>query len=212
MSWLFDRLCELAAADRVEVIIAADISEPPQTDDSADFADVLLRASQVPQLTVWVVGVRGQHQTSLGRGEPVELDVLTEECARSAIQRLLRAQQRSDGDVLQIESNTTALVPSQRAERAMLDLTTNDPTDVRWLFATDRAGHTEVFGHLAQHGLGIAIGGIDPNAAVKVPDMMGAIAIVDALVTLRSFAFGVNAAGPPITTHVEWVGASYGAA
>ena len=63
MSWLFDRLCELAAADRVEVIIAADISEPPRTDDSADFADVLLRASQVPQLTIWVLGSRGQHQT-----------------------------------------------------------------------------------------------------------------------------------------------------
>jgi hypothetical protein len=194
MSWLFDRLCELAAADEVEVVLAAELVQPPRTDDSADLAEVLARAAAVPQLTVWVLP-ESSPQLTLDVCECIDLEGCCAAEAEAAVERLLSARRRSDA-VLEIRADAAALVPRARVDQP---LAVRDGTRaVRRLVATDRPGHIEMFGHRASVDLGIAIGGIDPVATVQVPGVEGAIAVIDALVTLRSFAFGVDGAEPSI--------------
>lgn len=133
MSWLFDRLCELAVADRIEVILAADVPTDPGDDDAVDLAEVLLRAAQVPALSVTILPV--------GERSPLPAD--------------------DAGD------------------------------EVRVVFATDRLGHGRDLARVARRGLAIAVGGVDPAASIRVDDVRGVTSILDALVTLRYFAFGV---------------------
>ncbi|MBI5087295.1 MAG: hypothetical protein HZB15_00040 [Actinobacteria bacterium] len=194
MSWLFDRLCALAGADRVDVIVAADVSESIRSGADCDLVDVLVRASTVPQLTVWLLPTVTHRQISLELSESVDLDLLSADGARTAVERLLLTQSRLRDGVLQVEARTISLGPGDRAARALHDIMAHEPGDTGHLFATDHPQYEEVFGHLERCGLGVAIGGVDPRAAVSVPDSAGAVAIVDALVLLRSFAFGMSSA------------------
>jgi hypothetical protein len=189
MSWLFDRLCELAAADEVEVILAADVAHAARTDDSADLTEVLARAAGVPQMSVWVLPAPSA-QPTLDVRECIDLEGCGAEEAEAAVGRLLSAR-RSVNAVLEISTHAAALFPHARIDHL---LAVPDGTRaMRRLVATDRPGHVEMFGHRPSLDLGIAIGGVDPVAAVQVPQVEGAIAVIDALVTLRSFAFGVDA-------------------
>ena len=192
MSWLFDRLCLLAAADHVEIIIDAATVDEPRRDDSNDLADVLLRAAHVPQLTVWMLAPTVDVSAPPGSYETVDLEALDGPSAQHEVRRLLAARDGSNDLALHIRADTISLVPSHRAAHELLGIATGAAVDVRRLFATDQPGYTDMFERLKQHGLGIAIGGVDPQATVQVSDVMGAVSIVDALVTLRSFAFGAS--------------------
>ena len=55
MSWLFDRMCDLAAADQLTVIVAADTATAPEEGDLISLAEVIRRASEIPQMTIWVI-------------------------------------------------------------------------------------------------------------------------------------------------------------
>jgi hypothetical protein len=82
---------------------------------------------------------------------------------------------------------------TERCSHRELDaLTQTDTFNHRRLFATDAVGHTETFGRLTSRDLGISIGAVDPNAPIQVGGLAGVVAIIDALVTLRYFAFGLN--------------------
>lgn len=192
MSWLFDRLCELAGADQVEVVIAADTSAAFPPDDSSEFADLLLRASQIPQLAVWVVPSQPTDRSCAERCDSVELDVLGVDEARLAIRSLLARQQDNDGASLHVECETVRMNPTHVGNDVFAALSADAPPGLRRLFATDRAGHADLFRHLGSSGLGVSIGGVDPHAAVEVPNLIGLTSIVDALVTLRYLAFGVT--------------------
>jgi hypothetical protein len=68
----------------------------------------------------------------------------------------------------------------------------------RTVLATDNPGRSEELRRIGRRGLGIAIGGVDPDAQVHVETFLGVVSIVDALVTLRSFAFGCESIRPAI--------------
>ncbi len=204
MSWLFDRLCAVAVADRVEVVVAADVTAPAWH----DLADVLVRAAALPQVTSWVVPTRPRPRPADVAGSPraaidldgrehaaamaIVRDVLDDATTRGAMVRLAGSSVEHRPGEPRIDDLVRAIVERDRAAAR------DAPGEIRWLFATDQAGCTDLFERLTARDLGIAVGGLDPAASVKVDDGPGVVSIVDALVTLRQFAFGADAVGPGV--------------
>ena len=186
MSWLFDRLCEVAVADEVEIVVAASTIVPGAHDGSDDFCEVLARAAGVPQLTATVLPRDVPPDSSFGRVlRTVDLDELEFERASEAIAVAVRQQQGLARAALRVRGNSVTLhdvgegVTAGSANRSR-----------RVVLATDMAGWSEQLREAGGQGLGITIGGTDPAAQVKVQDFVGVVSILDALVTLRMFAFG----------------------
>jgi hypothetical protein len=194
VSWLFDRMCELAAADQLSVVIAADTAEPSGADgDFIGLAEVIRRASEIPQMTIWLIP--GRHTpatTDAGAGECVDLAALSESAALAEIERLLAHHREFAGTVIRVSLGTIALHTDRRSHRELDALAPGTDVNHRRLFATDAAGHGETFGRLSARDLGIAVGAIDPKASIEVAGISGVTSIVDALVTLRYYAFGMN--------------------
>jgi hypothetical protein len=194
MSWLFDRLCEIAVADEVEVVLAAAL-DGPRRDDGADLAEVLVRAAAVPQLTCWV---RPRDQPPRAAAGPVlradDLDGLTSDEAVAAVASALRDQRSVPGSVVQVRGDTVSLHAADGEHDGRHDLRHRydrcDRRDRRLVVATDAGGRGEYLAEAGTSGLAIAVGGAEPAAQVRVDDVAGVVAIVDALVTLRVFAFG----------------------
>lgn len=192
MSWLFDRMCELAAADQLTVVIAADTAVPSD-DDAIGLAEVMRRASEIPEIAIWVLPAEYTAEpTSTDAGECVDLAELSESAALAKIERLLAHQRGSASVAIRVSLGTIALYTERCSHRELDALTQSTDFNHRRMFATDAASHSEVFGRLSAHDLGIAIGAVDPNASIEVSGFGGVISIVDAIVTLRYFAFGLN--------------------
>lgn len=139
MSWLFDRLSELAVADRIEIIVGAD--HPSLNDDGAlTMSEVLERAASSPKLRV---------------------SILSPDEGMASVERLIAPNAGVD------EQGSSAM---------------------RCVIASDRADFGPLFGRVSRTGLGIAIGGVHPDASIKVDALPAATSIIDALITLRNVA------------------------
>ncbi len=187
MSWLFDRLCELAVADEIEVVLAVAIDAPR---DRSDWADVLARVSTVPQLvaTAMPPGAAPMHVL----GPPtcrVDLDERPVSAASSVLARLA-LQAGAQGQALQVRGECVTLRPVAPGVRSDLG-----HQGVPTVVAADTPGHGLVFERVGPRGLSISVGGVDPLAQMNMASVAGVISVVDALVTLRSFAFGGSSAG-----------------
>lgn len=134
MSWLFDRLCDLAAADEVGVVFATTLEARTTRETAFDLFDVLEGGADVPGLDIRLLPPDGL-------GSTLELD-----------------------------------------------------SRLHWIFVTDRADFCEILNHVSHRGLAVAVGAVQREANVHVADMSGALAIVDALITLRRSAHSTTAA------------------
>jgi hypothetical protein len=183
MSWLFDRLCEVAIADRVSVVLAATPDVSAGSDEAGDLVEVMLRVARVPQLSLTLLPE--------GVGAPVELGPVVRSIdvedgdpatSLSRVAELLDEQRSSTGLVLVVRGTVVGL------HQVGSEASSNE--DVLMVYATDRADEAGLLRSAGVRGLSIAIGGLDPDAQVKVESFLGVVSIVDALVTLRMFAFG----------------------
>lgn len=189
MSWLFDRLCALATADQVEVVIDVDRSRGPSLGDEAhDLVDVLQRAADVPQLTVVVTGGEGAGLDVPPTTVTVDLDDLRPELRRQAIVACLDTQlARPVTSQLIVRGRSVSVdAPTDRRCDAL--------TGVRRVVATDGTSGLDHLAALTGDDLGIAVGGMAAAADISVDDLLGVTSIIDALVTLRQFSFGSQAA------------------
>ena len=112
--------------------------------------------------------------------------------ALAEIEQLLERQRGSAGTVIRVSLGTITLHTEPCAHRQLDALALSTDIHHRRLFATDAPGQSEIFRSLSTRDLGIAIGAVDPNASIAVGDINGVTSIVDAVVTLRYFAFGMN--------------------
>jgi len=177
MSVLFDRLCALASADEVLVVLALDAGTRAT---GFDLPETLTRAAQVPGLDVWLIppprprahdasddGHDGVTPTACHRSVADALDALDRGDARSI--RVTRCCVSTRDDVPQVRPTSGA----------------GDPL----LFvAADRPGWTEQLGAAAGRGIAFSVGAIDPAANFNVPVVDGALAALDALVDLKGAA------------------------
>ncbi|MEZ5249488.1 MAG: hypothetical protein R2713_09850 [Ilumatobacteraceae bacterium] len=183
MSWLFDRLCEIAVADRVEVVIAAQ----PAPSDIGDLAEVLARVALVPQVDATVLPAGCVPVSPLGPAlRFVDLDELPPGATAMAVERLVR-DALDQADAVRLRGSLLELRPTDRSPGTTAALA--DPL-VSVVVATDLPTTGEVLRAVERRGLAIAVGGVDPDAQVKMDTFTGVVSIVDALVTLRGFAFG----------------------
>jgi hypothetical protein len=192
VSQLFDRIRGLAGCDRVEIVLVADHAHADAR-TALQLADSLARAAQVPQLTVWVLPTCEQHALRpLQHIERVDLPDEAGAVAVATIARLLTEQGSSRNGVLRVRGRTAALLTEHDATLKIR--TVSGPRDPyhRWIVATDEAGHDRLLRHLSRGDLGVSIGGVAPSAELAVADLTGFIAIIDALVDARGFAFGVG--------------------
>lgn len=190
MSWPFARLCELAVADRVEVVVAA--SHGP--DERRELAEVITRLALVPAAETTVLP--GGHPPGAVLGPPLQLVELTgtgavdrAPASASAVVEQLLQDATERGLALRLEGARAAL-------RTVADARGDAPTGragaAALVVATDRPGTGELLREASRSGLGIAVGGVDPQAAVTMDDFFGVVSILDALATLRGFACGAD--------------------
>ncbi len=184
MSWLFDRLCEIAVADQVDVVAAAGLS-PPESGDASDWNEVLLRASSVPQLMVTTLPAWAPPNAALGpQVYSVDLSEVPLGDGADVIAGLVH-DAATRGHAVVVRGEHVGVRRVGRETRPLLP-----DQGRRLVVATDLPGQRTVFEDLGRLGLGIAVGGVDPGAHVHVSSFPGVTSIVDALVTLRMFAFG----------------------
>jgi hypothetical protein len=184
MSWMFDRLCEIAVADEVEVIVAVSPTDRRAVDE---WSDVLARASTLPQLGVTTMPAGAPPSASLG---PEVQAVDVDDCAAGAVVDAMRR--------CLVEADRRAMSVRLSGGRAAVRPIAATASDVvshpahRLVVATDLPGNGELLRTAGRHGLGVTVGGVDPEAQVEVDSFLGVVSIVDALVTLRMFAFGAD--------------------
>ena len=186
MSWLFDRLCDLATADQVEIVVDVDRRHRSPTSSSSageqDLISVLLRAAEVPQLTVVVTGGGVADRIA------IDLDDVHVDLRRLALVDCLDAQ---SGETM--SSELIVRGRSLSVDRPVEHH--HDPASpTRRMVASDGRGGLDRLVGLDRRDLGIAVGAVSPDACLSVDDLLGVTSILDALVTLRQFAFGSCAA------------------
>jgi hypothetical protein len=185
MSWMFDRLCEIAVADEVEVIAAVSPLDDPHALD--EWSEVLARASTVPQLGVTTMPPGVPPSAVLG---PELRAVDLEDCGAGAVVDVMR-RSLVDADR---RAMAVRVWGGRAAIRTIADGSSSISLDAsrRLVVATDLAGSGDLLRDAGRHGLGVAVRGVDPDAQVKVDSFLGVVSIIDALVTLRMFAFGAD--------------------
>ena len=199
MSWLFDRLCEIAVADQVHVMLCADVDEASLRDDSPDLAEVMARASVVPQLTMLLVPNTAPMPVATRRVlRAVDLEELDAGCVVEAIAVAIRQQRQIPSTGVRLRGPELSLVEIGEGSGSAPAGDVADRPDHRSVLATDVAGRSTELRRIGRRGLGIAIGGVDPEAQVRVESFLGVVSIIDALVTLRSFAFGCESVRPAL--------------
>ncbi|MFN8024249.1 MAG: hypothetical protein U0Q03_22160 [Acidimicrobiales bacterium] len=188
MSWLFDRLCEIAVADHVQVVVAA-AHEPGER---RDLVEVLARLALVPGAETTVLPAGHAPCTALGPSlQQVELTgpVGADRApagASAIVERLLHhATER--GLALQLQGARAAVrtIADAHGHAHVADVA-HEATAL--VVATDQADTSGLLRHAGRRGLGISVGGIDPQAAVTMDGFLGVVSILDALATLRGFA------------------------
>ena len=197
MSWLFDRLCEIAVADQVHVMLCADVDAASVHDVSTDLAEVLARAAAVPQLTMMLLPNDAPLPVVTRRVlRTVDLEEIEPGGAVDEIAETLRRQRRVPSTGVRLRGPELSLIEIGAGGYGALPAADADLADHRSVLATDVAGRSMELRRVGRRGLGIAIGGVDPDAQVRVETLLDVVSIVDALVTLRSFAFGCDSIRP----------------
>lgn len=125
MSWLFDRLTDLAVSEHLTIVV--DPATVGEGDDRSEITQLLRRAGHLMHTSVWE-GVRKPELTTIA------------------------------------ESRGARFV------------------------ASGDAGYSALFTTLGPHDLGVSVGGIAPGAALHVDTTPDLASILDALITLRSYA------------------------
>ena len=191
MSWLFDRLCEISVADRVDIVLPSPPDDDTSIDDSTDLVDLLVRAASVPQLTVTLLPRDMVPTGAVGRQlRSIDLDDLPVAGAMEATRDVLDELRTLSRTALRVRADTVSLHDVAACETPPIC-----DQRQRLVVATDLPGWADHFRSASATGLGISIGGTDPSAQVQVPSFIGVVSILDALVALRTFAFGVTSAG-----------------
>ena len=199
MSWLFDRLCEIAVADQVQVMLCADVDAASSPDVSTDLAEVLARAAAVPQLTMMLLPNDAPLPVVARRVlSTVDLEEFAPGGAVDEIAEALRRQRQVPSTGVRLRGPKLSLIEIGAGGDGAPPADVGDLADHRSVLATDVAGRSTELRRIGRRGLGIAIGGVDPDAQVRVETLLDVVSIVDALVTLRSFAFGCDSIRPAL--------------
>jgi hypothetical protein len=191
MSWLFDRLCLLGAADIVSVMVDVDLDavRPSRTDDVESLAMAVARAVDVPQLTVDVLPQRDRAGRVEIEPREVDLEPVPPSERPHVIEALLSdvsaggCALRLRGDVVTLSPMPLASVPAWIAREV-------DRHGGSCLVAMTRPAADTVPAGLVLHGLGVVVGDEAPEGTFGVLHAPAVVPIVSALVSLRSFAFG----------------------
>lgn len=125
MSWLFDRLTDLAVSEHLTIVV--DPTTVGEGDDRSEITQLLRRAGHLMHTSVWE-GVRKPELTST------------------------------------VEAGGARFV------------------------ASGNAAYSALFTTLGPHDLGVSVGGVAPGAALQVDTTPDLASILDALITLRSYA------------------------
>ena len=186
VSTLFDRLCELAAADRVTVLLAVDTRVASGRSSTFELHEVLARAAEVPRLDVWIV----PPPSSAAHVEDtmvVDVDLIT-----------LGAEDRLDLVAAAVAALATGRSASLHIDDGVLSTGRAAAADARLaagrdlgrgvMVATDRPGWSEQLAVARDRGLAVSVGCVDAAASFTVGDVDVVVSMLDALVVLRSFA------------------------
>ncbi len=168
MSWLFDRLRQMAEAPTLAVVVITD----PST----------LSASERAQLADL------SSQTARARG--VTLSLLSEPPSPSeACQRVFTPDGGDAEAVIQewMEGRCVQLQVDDCRLGTKVQLPVGHMEDVKpCLFLTDQAGCGVCFEGSRRAGVGVSVGAQQPSATIVVKDMAGGLAIWDALLAVRA--------------------------
>lgn len=200
MSWLFDRLCELAVADRVDVVVHAEV--PATTaDESVRLADLLVRSARARQFSLSIIRP-GIAQASSEADIVVDLELLAREDAEDAVGALVPPSTTS-GWFARVEQGVVVVREGHVPPNTLLDDRHHRDQGLRRCVASTCTDTDELLSGLGALDLGIVIGG-DPHPGLHVVDDAADLLIVlDALVVLRHVAFGTDAQPEPDGT--EWL-------
>ncbi len=172
---LFDRLCALAVADHVVVLLALDAGGEAR---AFDLAELLTKAAREPGLDIWLVPPPRPRQHDASKRP--RLDRAGPACLRS-VEDALTVLDRGDRRSLRVHGcsvSTTDELPDER--------TWSRPDGPMLFVAADRAGWREQLSAAAGRGIAFSVGAIDPSADFNVASADGVLAALDALVDLRS--------------------------
>lgn len=176
MSVLFDRLCTLAAADDVLVLLALDLEGP----GDFDIAELLTRAAATPALDLWLVtSPRPRHHHASERPHDDAADPACHRSVDDALSSLADGEARSvrvRAGCVSTRDDVPALRPASGSCGPLL------------FVAADRPGWEEPLAAAADRGIAFSVGAIEPSANFHVPSPDGVLAALDALVDLRCAA------------------------
>ncbi|MEX1105990.1 MAG: hypothetical protein WEB78_07310 [Ilumatobacteraceae bacterium] len=179
-------MCEIAIADEVEIVISAQVGEEWLISDSCGLADVVARAADVPQLVIRILPSDVVPTVSAGRTvHSIDLDDLDDAAAIDVVARGLSEHRHMADTALEVCGNVAAFRTICTDEANSFD---DRASHV--VFITDAPGMGAHLAAAGRRGLGVAVGGMDPLAPMRVDHAVGAVSIIDALVALRAFAFG----------------------
>lgn len=191
VSWLFDRLAELAIADRVEVVVGLDIAQHVAEPGSIDVAELIVRAARLASTTMLLLPIHpNETALALERAQVVDLETTDRGSLGAMVAEMLAAQRRHCGAVVRVESGRLSLEPYGRLpDRERRGIDSDDSGTGCWIFVReDSTAHLDL-DELGPPALRISIGSLDPNANVTIRDASGFVSLLDAFVTLREFAF-----------------------
>lgn len=193
MSWLFDRLCDLAAADRVEVVVNAAL--PAATaDESIRLGDLLVRAARTRQFSLSIVHP-GAARASDEQDIVIDIELLDSGDAEDAIAGLVPSS-TSGGWFIRVEQGMVVVHEGSVDLVAPTVEESDAGVSTRRCVMTDRADCDEILDLLGALDLGITVGGTPRPGRHVVEGPTDLLVVLDALVLLRHVAFGIDGSQP----------------
>lgn len=199
MSRLFDRLCELAIADRLTVTVYARL--PAATDDeSVRLAEVLVRGARARQFSMWLIHPGPTHP-NVDRDIVIDLDLLADDDAEDALTALVPPP-TSGGWFVHVEQGLAVVGEGASTTIASLGNEPDRSATLRRCIASDHSDLDELATSLGSHDLGITVGGQPAPGIHVVDDPAELLVVVDALLVLRHVAFGTDSGREPDSDHL----------
>ena len=194
MSWTVAQISDCALAERVEVLVVADLVEGPHGSGAVNLADLLVRAAHMPGLSLQFLSSNSSASTMpLTAEDSVDLAMVRLSTGARKVRSMLGAYQRHCGAVLCANERVVTLSAFGRLPEPPPEPDFIDGRDVHRVFATDRAGHEGALKEVAITGLSVSIGDVEPFASIKVDPIGGFAALLDAIVSLREIEYGIRA-------------------
>lgn len=200
MSWLFDRLCELAVADRVDVVVHARL--PAATgDESVRLADVLVRAARARQFSMTILH-RGPARAMDEDDIVIDLERLDGyDDAEDAVAALVPPA-TDCGWFARVEQGVVVVHEGRVAPIASVNDGPSRSGVLRRCVASEHTDSDELVAIIGALDLGIAVGGEPMPGIHVVDDAEELLVVLDALVVLRHVAFGTDAQPEPDGTEL----------